>query len=270
MASCGHSPAADEMRHAFLIPMLFSATVVAQSETGGEAGSTAASFEGNWIWRSPKTVTGKGGDVIAALRATTDSWTITLTSIYYDGRNTGRASVRGPFDADIRDGVLSYVESGEKREQTIRLENGRLVFPGIVQTDPKTWVFKSTGSRGARGTRVWQFECEFDPLITPVGKAWFPGIQWKGRQQFYVYEQGKRSLMTEPRPSRLRFLVRMKDGTLHDACELVWDQRGTPRFQGDSWYRLAERRFKRLSDSELRKVKEMTEESSQAGQADPD
>lgn len=259
------------MRHVMLIPMLFSATVVAQSDAEAETVSTVSqSVEGNWIWRSPKTVTGMGGDVVVELRETGDSWTITLTSIYYDSRNTGRATVHGPVDAQIRAGVLSYIEGGEKREQTIRLENGRLVFPAIVQTDPKTWVLKSIGSRGATGARIWQFQCDFDPLVTPVGKASFPGVEWEGRQQFYVYEQGDSSLRTEPRPSRLRFLVRMKEGTLHPACELIWDQRGRPRFHGGSWYRLAERRFKELSDSELHRVKELPKKSSQAGHEDPD
>ncbi len=178
--------------------------------------------------------------------------------------------MHGPFDAQIRAGVLTYTENGEKREQTIRLENGRLVFPGIVQTGPKSWVFKATGSRGAADTRILQFQCEFDPLITPVGKASFPGVEWEGRQQFYVYEQGEYSLRTEPPPSRLRFLVRMPDGTLYHECELIWDPYGTPRFHGNSWYHLAERRFDEISDSELHRVKELPKKSSQAGHEDPD
>ena len=256
------------MKRLIVITTLFSVmVVVAQSNVEEETVSTISqSFEGNWIWRSSKTPLGEGDDEVVELRENGDSWTISFTSIHHRFRNTRQASrkiVRGPFDAQIQDGILAYTENGEKRERTIRFENGRLVFPAIVQTDSRTWVFKAAVSRAGTGTRVFQFQCEFDPLKTPVGKATFPGVNWEGRQQFYVYEQGEYSQKTDSRPRRLKFLQRMKDGALHLNCELIWDQYGAPRFQGSSWYLFAEYRFEKLSDDELNRVKELTNQSSQ-------
>lgn len=234
---------------------------------------TLRPFEGDWMWGSPRTVSGQGFAQVVALRKRGCSWTIVITSIQYPHARPGNfvtKSVRGPFDAQIQDGLLTYAENGEQREYTIRMENDLLVLPAIIQTDSKTWVFKSTDEYAGTGTLVFEYQCEHDPLVTPIGKATFPGGTWEGAAKFYVYERGENSPTTQTTARRLRFLERIGDFALHQQCELVFDDRGSPRFEGSGWGTPVERRYRRMSADQLKAVAEFALEPSESDDEDPE
>lgn len=260
------------MKDARLIPLFASAAIVSlvtlalfssfvDPQSGVKEDTRARRpFEGSWMWHSLHSVSGAGHSKMVSLRKRGCSWTIVITSIIQRRRAGGgllvTKSVRGPFDAQIQDELLTYAENGEQREYTIRMENDLLVLPAIVQTDSKTWVFKSSDEYNRTGTLVLEYQCEHDPLVTPVGKATFPGGTWDGAAKFYVYERGEYSPTTRTRSRRLRFLERIGDFALHEHCELVFDDRGSPRYEGSGWGTPVERRYRRMSANDVKRVGE--------------
>lgn len=254
------------MRHLTLIPMFASATFAlsaslvaygacddAPSPTPDQ-GLMPQSFEGNWLHPSPWHV--GGYDTILEMWRKGDSWTITFTSISVHNEHLNRnktVTVRGPFEAQMQDGVLTYIENGRKREHTIKLEKrwrDCLVLPAINQVDAKTWVFKAPDDIRGTGTRFATFECEHDPRIVPVGTATVRGTRWTNEPRFYVYEEDEFS-------KRLRFLNRGHDGLLYTVCKFYFDQSGSPQFHSNGAFRLNEVRYFRMPDDEFERLMEL-------------
>ena len=197
---------------------------------------------GAWVDHGPRTVRGRGNDLVVQIREQGDGLIARFTSIQYPNVGHGDVSVRTSKDLPLRvDGAWLRVED---RAGTFRIEDDRLVFPGLVEETPGTWLF---GYREATGERAVEkrFQCETDPRAHPNGAATFPTA--RPVELAREYPQTFVATVDPSNGTLQRLEFREVDGTGESTrCALCWDEREGLRFEGSGWFLVNEQHFARI------------------------
>jgi hypothetical protein len=181
---------------------------------------------GTWVHVGIKDIINRGYDTSVTLRQDGGQWQILLEITKFPSVNaadkTFQVTRLGPFAVSARDGVLEWVQEGRTVRYTYQLQADRLTMPAIIETAPGSWRFVTP-------ERTWEAKCEHNHLQVPVGSAKIDeGINNNG---FYIYEYGP-PIFDHPRAQHLRFLTRDKTGSLIERFRLVFDDYGSPRYEG--------------------------------------
>jgi hypothetical protein len=207
---------------------------------------------GSWIARNGSII-GKGRDEVVTFAKDRSGWTMQITSVYNSGVNskdTPTRSIAGPFRIDIRNGVIRSKDHCKAVEYTFLLNEGILTFPALIQVNDRTWKF-------AYPPYFHECRCDSNPKEMPVGKAEvssgaFTGV--KSYPAYYIYEDGPYVPPPKIRAKYLRFMTRLPDGTVREVFRLIWDEYGSPRYDGDNHLNLYERRHLLMSEAEIEAI----------------
>ncbi len=229
---------------------LFVGRATAQQTEPPQTTATDRDFlPGCWIARGPRSVTGAGMDLLLKIDfdKTSGKYRLIRAKVNYSSRNprqSPKVQIEGPFEVTLNKDLLSF-DDGKKQEFTFRKEDDVLVMPAFVESDKQTWRFKSPRQEGT-------FECKSDWQTTASGKASFPTVQQAGlRQSFHSVVEGS--------TRRIDFRDHRGNAKPHTQCSLVWDQHGSPRFEGSSWYHeFGERRFASIDQATYQKMTRST------------
>jgi hypothetical protein len=214
---------------------------------------------GTWMQERPRDILGGGSSSVVTLSQTNSGWTITFTTIYYPRIDqhgqfaSPTKETSGPFPVAAKDGVLVITNGDKTSEYTYAVKTNGLMLPALLTVDDRTWRIKSPAEE-------YVFHCEFNPLVTPVGKADFPTPASLQQPRYYIYERGPNTRPGDYSARQLRFMVRMPDGSLYGDPALIWDEFGQPRFYGGSGYLCREVFYNRISDDNWRKLESLPNE----------
>jgi hypothetical protein len=197
--------------------------------------------EGRWINNGVRNIVGQGIDKIIEIKKNEEGFVLLITEIKYYSINdknhkVPEKQIKGPYKVTVIGELLRLEYEGEIDNKTFRFEDQTLVWPALINIENNIWYYKSNEYE-------YKFICENSPEIITKGKAIFQSTSSSGTgwEQYYALVKLRNTDNEEKR--ELKFFEMNRDGKVNEWAKLVWDNYGSPRFEGTSWYFLDEVRY---------------------------